>query len=334
MNRFENGKHLANYILKVLRNTTTEITKEQESTIKNFKHVYDFVEFYVDIVECPVTFNSSLSNWIDYAKSGNIKKLCEIVETSLQKIPKFKSKEISFDSLFSCLDLDIRYRCGYLETRPANDDIYYPFKLPIIVTKIRNSKGALYCYSKPNKELNNNYGCYLIYDYEDKDKIIYVGKSNANLLYRACSSARDKADGKFSKVELLEMPSHADTNIYEMYYIAKYKPQCNTDSVCEDHPTFELPDIATHHTIELVKEDPFEIKQLCFSVEYVTKEEFWSNGNYLLYTEKNIENKKLELTSNIHGIVDGTNIYSIKDLYEKDGYLCTFIVEEKYMKSI
>lgn len=334
MIKFENGRHLTNYILKILRNTNVELTSKEEKIIKGMPYVYDFIEFYVDIVECPVEFDSNFNNWIEYAKNGNAKKLCEIVEMSTIKIEKFKNKEISFDELFYCLDLDMHYRYGYLSSKPSNSDIYYPYKLSVVSTKIRNTTGTLYCYTNPKNELTNNYGCYIIYDYDNKDEIVYVGKSNANLLNRASESARQRTKGRFSKIELLEMPSHADTNIYEMYYIAKYKPIHNSDSYCEDQPTFELSDIAKHHTIELVKEEPFEIKQVCFEEEFVTKEEFWSNGNYLLYTERNLEKKRKELSDNIQGIVDGSDMYSRRELYEKDGYLCTFLVENKELKSI
>lgn len=334
MVKFENGKHLTNYILKILRNTNSEITNQEERIIKKMVYLYDFIEFYVDIVECPVEFDSNFKTWIEYSKNGNIKKLCEIVEYSNIKIQKFKNKEISFDDLFYYLDLDMHYRYGYLETKPSNNDIYYPYNLHIVSAKIREITGILYCYSNPKNQLSNNYGCYIIYDYDDKDEIVYVGKSNANLLNRASESAKERTKGRFSKIDLLEMPSHADTNIYEMYYIAKYKPIYNTDSFCDDQPTFNLDDIATHHTIELIKEEPFTIKQICFEEEIVTKEEYWSNGNYLLFNEKNLEKKRKELTDDIQGIVDGSDMFSRRDLYEKDGYLCTFLIENKEIYSI
>ncbi len=334
MIKFENGRHLANYILKILRNTNIEMTSKEETTIKKISRLYEFIEFYVDVVECPAVFDSGFNIWIEYAKSGNVKRLCDIVENSILKIEKFKNKEISFDELFYPLDLNMHYRKGYLEMKPSNIDIYYPYKLRVLSTKIKSTTGNLYCYTNPKEKLTNNYGCYMIYDYDNKDEIVYVGKSNTNLFNRAGESAKQRTDGKFSKIELLEMPSHADTNIYEMYYIAKYKPAHNSDSYCEDYPTFKLDDIAKHHTIELIKTEPFEIKQVCFDEAIVTKEEFWSKGTYLLYSEENMELKRKELSNDIQGIVDGHNIYSRKELYEKDGYLCTFVIDDRELKSV
>lgn len=128
---FANGKHLTNYILKILRNTNAELSSKEERIIKGMPYLYDFIEFYVDVVECPVQFDSNFNTWIEYAKNGNAKKLCEIVEMSTIKIEKFKNRETSFDELFYCLDLDMHYRFGYLSSKPSNDDIYYPYKLPI-----------------------------------------------------------------------------------------------------------------------------------------------------------------------------------------------------------
>ena len=52
MIKFENGKHLANYILKILRNTNTTMTKQEENVIRDISYLYEFIEFYVDVIEC------------------------------------------------------------------------------------------------------------------------------------------------------------------------------------------------------------------------------------------------------------------------------------------
>lgn len=334
MLKFENGRHLSNYLIKILKNTNSEISSDHVNDLRHFKEVYEFIDAYIDIVECPVTYDNSFANWIALAQQGKVKDLLSIVKNAIVIIDKFKNKEVSFDKLFPCLDLNMNYRNGYLSMKPNNGDIYYPFTLNVLSTKIRNSTGTVYCYSNPKKYLTNNYGCYFIYDYDLADKIVYVGKSNSNLLQRCSASARQRVDGKFHKIDLLEMPTHADTNIYELYYIAKYNPIFNTDSICNDSPSFELEDIAKHNTIELIKEEGFSVKQLCFDYDVVTKEDFWSSNEYLLFNERNIEKKRKELSDNIHGIVDGSNIFSCKELYENDGYLCSMVVTDKKLEPI
>lgn len=332
MINFESGNHIANYILKILKNAGQKPSNQDIKKIKNLSIVYDFVEDYIDIIECPVIFNNGFNRWIEFAQKCNIRELCEISEKSVPKIKAFKSHETSFDELLNYLKLDIEYRHEYLETRPYANDIYYPYKLPIVKTKIRTAYGTVYYYSKPEKPLERNYGCYLIYDYDDKDKVIYVGKSNTDLVARAGRSSRERAEGKFSKIELYEMPTHADTNIYEMYYIAKYKPICNGDSMCEDMPSFEMPDIATKHIIELVKEEPYEAKQMFFEKEYISKEEFWSEeGLYTIYSDKNIRKIIEENCNNDMGILSNTCTFQY-DLIDKDNYLCSVTINQRSVK--
>lgn len=54
----------------------------------------------------------------------------------------------------------------------------------------------------------------------------------------------------------------------------------------------------------------------------------------MIYTDKNLEKKRKELCDNIDGIVDGSNIYSQRDLYEKDDFLCTFEVINREIQSV
>lgn len=69
-----------------------------------------------------------------------------------------------------------------------------------------------------------------------------------------------------------------------------------------------------HLQINFIKEEPFDVKQICFEKEFVTKEEFWLNGNYLLFTEDNLTKKRNEIRGNIHGILDGENVFHRKKL--------------------
>lgn len=46
----------------------------------------------------------------------------------------------------------------------------------------------------------------------------------------------------------------------------------------------------------------------------MTKEEFWLNGNYLLFKEDNLTKKRNEICGNIHGILDGENVFHRKKL--------------------
>lgn len=50
MIKFENGRHLANYILKILRNTSVKVTSKDEMTIKKISHLLKLNRFVLMIL--------------------------------------------------------------------------------------------------------------------------------------------------------------------------------------------------------------------------------------------------------------------------------------------
>jgi len=88
---------------------------------------------------------------------------------------------------------------------------------------------------KVSKLLKGKSGIYKLYD--KNKELIYLGKSH-NLSKRIKTSSRKKKAEYFSYT-IIE--NKADTNIYEMYYIAKIKPKLNKADKVEDYPSFDLP---------------------------------------------------------------------------------------------
>lgn len=88
---------------------------------------------------------------------------------------------------------------------------------------------------KISKLLKDESGIYKLYD-KNKD-LIYLGKSH-NLSKRIKTSSKKKKAEYFSYT-IIE--NKADTNIYEMYYIAKIKPKLNKADKVKDYPSFDLP---------------------------------------------------------------------------------------------
>lgn len=317
----KNGNHLANYILKILKNNGFDVSPQEKDTIRNINKIYYFIEQHLLRSDCPVVFDTNFSTWIDCAKHGQIDELCNIITRSTNYIDKFDAKEVGFDELIPYLGLNVRYYRNYLETKPAFSDIYYPWHLEIAIPQIKNNNGILYYYTNPFPNLVHNYGCYLIYDKEDLNKIVYIGKSNSNLFKRAIASARERTNTTFSKIELLEMPTHSDTNIYEMYYISKFKPCLNIESVYDDEPSFELNNIFVKHSIEYVKEEIWSSKELYIDTLSISKEEFWKKkDSYLLYNDENLRILRENFNSNHKGI----EMYPRRELFEKDGFLCSY----------
>lgn len=87
-------------------------------------------------------------------------------------------------------------------------------------------------------DLIHKCGVYALFN--EKDELIYIGKSTRNLGSRLASSVRERAAAKYSYAVT---SSVSDANVYEMYYIATLKPPLNRDSVTDDLPSVILPDL-------------------------------------------------------------------------------------------
>lgn len=80
------------------------------------------------------------------------------------------------------------------------------------------------------------------------------------------------------------MPTHADTNIYELYFIAKYNPKFNSDSCCTDNPTFELPDIKPKYALERIGIEPFDVEQIDVKPNYIFSIDYLERARKILLT--------------------------------------------------
>lgn len=81
----------------------------------------------------------------------------------------------------------------------------------------------------------------------------------------------------------------SEVAIYEAYYIAKYKPRCNSDMVFEDEVTFELPELEVCYIIERNEDDFIETAQKYYISKIMEVEKFFQMDNVLLYNEKNVK---------------------------------------------
>lgn len=78
-----------------------------------------------------------------------------------------------------------------------------------------------------------------IYKYMWNDEVIYVGKSNTDIEKRIqCHSREDKFQKYLADSDIYYcfLPNEATTDIYELYYINKYRPVLNVTSKYDDEP--------------------------------------------------------------------------------------------------
>src|SRR5690606_3557240 len=71
----------------------------------------------------------------------------------------------------------------------------------------------------------NMSGVYFIYDKDDN--ISYIGKSVTCVVKRSLESMTERCLYDFTRIEIKPTKNQSDVEIYEKYYIQKYKPYCN-----------------------------------------------------------------------------------------------------------
>ena len=328
---FVNGKHLVNYLLKIFKNNGMDIPKDNLENIRDLENIFTFISNLPLQIRNDIDFSNEYYNWITLAQSNKYQKLSEISNAGNENIIRFTNNPsiISFDTVFKSFELDIEYKLSYLHTKPENNDIYYPHFLKILDGNKKIVKCNIAYYTKPNMPKEDNIGCYFIYD--NDGELVYVGKSNSNLYERSCTSAQERTKGNFSKIELYSMPTHADTNIYELYFIAKYNPKFNSDSRCIDNPTFELPKLKPKYTLERIGTEPFEVEQIDVHPKYISSSDYWKEPDkyFLQIGEKyNWEAFHKFHSQNKEGIINIDEFRSRVQELQNKGYT-TFVFNNK-----
>ena len=328
---FVNGKHLVNYLLKIFKNNGMDIPKDNLENIRDLENIFTFISNLPLQIRNDIDFSNEYYNWITLAQSNKYQKLSEISNAGNENIIRFTNNPsiISFDTVFKSFELDIEYKLSYLHTKPEDNDIYYPHFLKILDGNKKIVKWNIAYYTKPNIPKEDNIGCYFIYD--NDGELVYVGKSNSNLYERSCTSAQERTKGNFSKIELYSMPTQADTNIYEMYFIAKYNPKFNSDSRCIDNPTFELPKLKSKYTLERIGTEPFDVEQIDAQPKYILTTEYWKEPEkyYLQIGEKyNWEAFHKFHSQNKEGIINVDEFRARVQELQSEGY-ATFVFNNK-----
>lgn len=328
---FVNGKHLVNYLLKIFKNNGMDIPKDNLENIRDLENIFTFISNLPLQIRNDIDFSNEYYNWITLAQSNKYQKLSEISNAGNENIIRFTNNPsiISFDTVFKSFELDIEYKLSYLHTKPEDNDIYYPHFLKILDGNKKIVKWNIAYYTKPNIPKEDNIGCYFIYN--NDGELVYVGKSNSNLYERSCTSAQERTKGNFSKIELYSMPTQADTNIYEMYFIAKYNPKFNSDSRCIDNPTFELPKLKPKYTLERIGTEPFDVEQIDAQPKYILTTEYWKEPEkyYLQIGEKyNWEAFHKFHSQNKEGIINVDEFRARVQELQSEGY-ATFVFNNK-----
>ena len=328
---FVNGKHLVNYLLKIFKNNGTDIPKENLENIRDLENIFTFMTNLPNDIKDNIDFSGGYYPWIILSQSNKYQRLSDISKVGNENIVKFTNNPsaISFDTVFKSFELGIKYDLHYLRTKPEEGDVYYPHLFEILEGSPKFFQWNIAYYTKPNIPKEDNIGCYFIYD--NDGELVYIGKSNSNLYERSCTSAQERTKGNFSKIELYSMPTHADTNIYELYFIAKHNPKFNSDSRCIDNPTFELPKLKPKYTLERIGTELFDVEQIDVRPKYISSTEYWKEPEkyYLQIGEKyNWEAFHKFHSQNKEGIINVDEFRARVQELQSEGY-ATFVFNNK-----
>ncbi|WP_195334393.1 hypothetical protein [Enterocloster bolteae] len=273
--KFENGRHLENYLLKILTNNNNILNDDEISHIRNLHKIYTFLS-NIPNIESIIKWDGYYP-WVIFAQNDNYNRLIQIAIEGNKSILLFESGEqsISFCDVFEKFQLGIEYKSSYIRSKPKSNDVYYPKHLHVVTYNTEFKKRIVRAYSKPIIPHDKNIGVYFIYG--EYGELVYIGKSNVNLLNRACESARQRTNGKFSKIELRPMKTLADVNIYELYYIAMYHPIYNIDSCPDDFPTFSLPEVLPEYELHLLREETFDVEHIYPNIVQIQSKEYWKS---------------------------------------------------------
>lgn len=242
---FKNYYGLKRYLTVVAQNNNHEIDFNKYSGLET---IYN----YLHIHKNKISYNFNFTEWIKLSATNNIgelKRISDVGKTIINKLEDF------------------------------NKDIICEFGLKAFA--ISNVEKDMICtYTKPT--MTTNIGCYFIYD--NNGELVYIGKSNSDLLTRACVSSVQRLLGDFSKIELLEFKTKAETNIFEIYYITKLKPKFNSESNTKDELPFELPDTSVSKKyIDAIEKQVFDSKD---SEEFISFSKNAISKGYIVFEKE------------------------------------------------
>ena len=142
-----------------------------------------------------------------------------------------------------------------------------------------------------------DYKGYIVYRYLNLNgEVIYVGKTD-NLKRRFNEHKSEDMYKECYKVEYIELDNPADIEIYETYYINKYKPKCNSSKDMKCYQTAIVQKIAKmFHSLELLSRNTLdEVSARCILrgiLDNITTYSFIYQREFVLLHNKSQYNGK------------------------------------------
>lgn len=290
---FSNYENFKNYCLEIADNKQYIVSDEFLEIFDKFEAVVRLLNLLQDNNVIRLK-NNILDEICNKFNNNNFEKVLSDMKYSFKQVHRFLKDEDDFYYVTTYLNrkfnLDLEFEDDFILSDKSKESPFYPSRIKCL--EIKNAKEKKYSIDEFDTYYKDKYGIYFIYN--EKNQIVYIGKSYSCLLTRAFASLKEIQCLNFSKIELRECKYKSDIAIYESYYISLYKPQYNSkDLIFKDTPSIQLPELAISRTIYR------DIEQDCFIYTYsyinsrvMNINEFIdlaTKGYAYLYTTENME---------------------------------------------
>ena len=270
------------YCLGICRNREYEPSNEEINYLYNFESIVkllytleknNIIEIYNDIFENII--KKFINNPSDSFNS---------IKYMLKRLEKVCNKELNYyyfiTSLNSVLNIKVQFTEKFIYEQNL-ENLFYPKRLETYIIKSDSLK--IYGIKNYEEKELEHFGIYFIYD--DKE-IKYIGKSTNSVITRSFQSVKERHLIDFSKIEYRYPKTKSDVAIYEAYYIAKYKPERNTDMVFEDSITVKLPELDVSYVMERDSDNCISEKYQYYEERVVETEEFIKSNNMYICNDR------------------------------------------------
>jgi hypothetical protein len=225
---FNNNTHYLNYCKKILRNRSINTTGLEDVLKPLCDKLYEF----------------TLKNE-NRLRELNLRRPIHVFSYRLSQLTNWSELNKTINDMCNLFELyqNIIQENGAID-RDKYEELYDQCYIPSMIESnsyqlqkrnIRYSKQ----FAKKCEELKTAHGLYFFYNLNKE--LIYIGKSTSSLGERVVSSSMERGSSRF--VSFAIPATKSDTNIYELYYISKFKPPLNKEAKENDNTTIILPEL-------------------------------------------------------------------------------------------
>lgn len=176
-------------------------------------------------------------------------------------------------------------------------------------------------------------GLYVYFLYNHKKDLLYIGKTGALRARLGCHISRDLGVGWKNTIDnkniiIFECQNACDLDVYETYFINKYKPLHNKDKVFNTQLSFEPPEI-----ISQKYDFSLQLREKNLVLKAIRRYLFLSGKYESLTSDEQLEVQMLKLdNSSLIRLLESISINHLKDISRNLKSLVQKLKEKYYLE--